>query len=225
MLGLPAALAVGAAGMGVLAFVDDTILTHDLLDADFTVNAEPFETGVAEDYEFRLADGAYEITATTPNPVAGATSVGELARVAHVVDVTAEVARIDDETRAARVGVGVLTVDEEEYVFAADARSWFLLRYDDDDGGGASVLAEVPVDDAFWPPEDIDMTLRVTGSIEQAIGTGGDVELRGSIDGRQVIQVTDQDGFENFAYATLHWYDRADGATVRYDDVVAVVPE
>jgi hypothetical protein len=51
------------AAVAVYLALNETVLTHDLLDADFGAGADPFVTDENDNYRLDVVDGNYRITA------------------------------------------------------------------------------------------------------------------------------------------------------------------
>lgn len=193
----------------------DAALTHDLVDADFSDGAAPFEVGSDPEvgaYEFELVDGAYRIRSTGPNDVA-ASSLGEYARVAYSVDTTVEVLEVDD---GSTVAVSCLSADLFGYVvtLGPDGATIYRLGADgSDEAVAAASEVQVP---------DVPFTLGI--DCEQRPNNPDDLEITGSVDGRRVLSFTDTEAVSGLAYVELGLMPGTDDASATFDDVVAVVP-
>lgn len=84
--------AVGVVGAVILVGLDETVLRHDLITADFEDGAAPFETGSMSQYRASVEDGEYVLTATA-EPSGQAVSFASFTRPAY--NVTVELTLVD----------------------------------------------------------------------------------------------------------------------------------
>jgi hypothetical protein len=98
-------------------------LTHDLLHADFSVDAKPFVTRDFGAYTATVINGTYQIQART-TPSRPASSYTWFARTAYNVDVSADVIAVHENGGSAFVGVACLDEPNQNghgYAFVVDA--------------------------------------------------------------------------------------------------------
>lgn len=194
----------GIALMGFLTYqFHEACCTHDLLEADFDVDAGRFETGERPDYTADLHEGSYRMTAKTASPAIPARSYAWLTRPAGAVSVNVTVV----DPGAGELGVECIGGSAEiGYAFivgGADAR---LI-----DLGSETVLERAPVVD-LRPGQRLGLTCGF-----------GDLEAR--IDGDVVMSATyQQRGMQTFNRAVLFFDPAHRGDFVRFDDVEAHLP-
>lgn len=213
-----AVLVVGAGGCGLLLLGVglDQALTHDLLDARFTNSAEPFHEGTGDartgPYRFEVRDGRYVVTATAAD-AQRAVTVGEFARRAYTVDLTATLVARDEGSWA---GLGCLGNDGTGYTMEVGPTGTRLWRV----AGSAVTLLD---EDGTAVSADSPHQLRL--SCHQSLNPS-DQTITGRIDGREVVSGTDgnppTDGFD---YAGLTLLPAGAGSSATFDDVVGHVPE
>lgn len=204
-------LGLGGCGLAALGLLMDSPLSHDLVDADFTENAEPFPVGENGAFMYSQDDGHYRITSTEV-PDGPGTAVGDYARVAYNVTTRMNVLRVDGAGSA--VTLGCFNEDEQGYEFQVDPEGASLGLIDGSDG------KELNFSDAVVLPEPpFRMSMTCTSAPES-----GTVTVTGSIDGERVVRASDTDGNSDWAYASVgYWPDEA-GQSLVVDDVVADVP-
>jgi len=209
-------LAVLIAGVGALMLVDRTVLRHDLLEADFDAEAKPFRVGSSPEYEFSLAAGGYRITAVA-GPTSPAAAFAWFRRHAYNVDITAELVAVQGFGKDTAAGIGCEDKPNSNghgYEFTVSANTYRIVRTD---GSAPALLASSPSTRAL----DGRVTrLRVTCSPLP----GNFIEIRGYVDGVEVIQATDPNGLDVFRSVVLILEADAIGQQATFDNVVAVVP-
>lgn len=210
-------VAIAVLGAG-LAVIDRTVLTHDLMHADFSVDAKPFVTGNFGDYTATLIDGRYQIDSRTV-PASPATSFAWFARTAYNVDLSADVVAVNANGGRATVGISCLDEPKKNghgYVFVVDPSGYALGRSDTPSG---TTLATVP---AHHPWSGTAERVRLTCA--PAGLTSKTVDVRGYINGKEVIHAHDSSGFDTYKAAALIFYPSKSHATVQFDNVSAIVP-
>jgi hypothetical protein len=210
------ALVVGVAGIVVL---DRVVLTHHLLKAEFTSAADPFKSGETGDYRFGVVQGTYQIQSKIA-PSSPAEAYAWFVRTAYNVDVSADVIAVEDPTGRAIVGVGCFdspSDNDHGYVFLVGAQGYALMT------------ADLPLNDVLatldknheWPPGG--QRLGISCSPTSPVGST-DVEVRGYINGTEVISAADAGGFDTYRSVVLYLATEQAGVSVRFDNVTATVP-
>lgn len=209
------AVLVLIAGVALVA-LDETVLTHDLVHARFTTDARPFSTGASSDYSFALVDGTYRVTATTGTAVP-VESFGGFARRAYQTEVSLTV--VDARSMGANGAVGIGCYDRPStsgYALGVSDAGYAIVRADPN---SHEVIAAV--DRAVtWSTAPVRLTIACG-----ATSVGGDVvEIRGLVDGVEVVTATDASGITSYDAAVVLFHSDTAGAWVAIDDVDARVP-
>lgn len=209
---------------GILALpACGAVLTHDLLDADFTSGGGAFFTGEGEDYRSEVVDGKYRVT----NIGTGAPTLetfGFFARTAYNVVIEADIAALD----APGSVVGLECVHAagggssgERYVFLVNMKEGSL-----DEEASRFSLGFQESDDT--PVEGLVFVDGAPVDVGQRIGLHCDNRaITGLVDGEPVVQWPDPvvDSFKAAALVFMPWETNGEGDWVEFDDVTAVVPE
>ena len=205
-----------AVGGSFLAGVNDTVLTHDLLDADFESGAQPFSTGEHFGTRSDVVDGTYRMQ-RVERDVGSVSSAAPFARTAYNVHLSADVVQVDlgDEPG----GVGLACVDGGRHagyaLFAGNGQDLVIRRFDDN---GEIDLAS---DEMRLPATPYRLTLSCSIS-----RPGSDrVIVTGSLNGREVLRADDPNGIYGYSGMRLMLASDIAPVTVRFDNVTAVVPE
>lgn len=200
----------------LFAGVNDTALTHDLLEADFESGARPFSTGEHFGTRSDVVDGTYRMQ-RVERDVGSVSSAAPFARTAYNVRLSADVVQVDlgDEPG----GVGLACVDGVRHMgyalFAGNGQDLVIRRYDDN---GETDLAS---DEMTLPATPYRLTLSCS-----ITGPGSDrVVVTGSLNGREVLRAEDPDGIYGYSGMRLMLASDIAPVTVRFDNVTAVVPE
>ena len=218
-------VAVLAAGGVVFLVGMNTVLTHDLLKADFAQTAAPFHVGSADGAEYRLVDGTYAIRQTDTGQHVNV-SLGEYARIVYAVDATTDVSIPSGQPAPIAVGLGCYNnnsanASPDGYVLLAEPRRvrrrhstprrWSLLP--------VPVLATYTAPPGTAQPVT---NLRLTCGVDSPVGNG--MHMTGWLNGTQVLTANDANGVNNFAWTALVLSANRPGAEARFDNVVATVP-
>jgi hypothetical protein len=217
VVGLVAVSLVG----GCLALVGvglDQAITHDLLGEDFAQDAGTFGTGRFGDVAWAVQDGAYVGTNVSGSTASGS-SFASYARTAYVADTSVDVVDVEGAVGpGSQIGVGCADREGERgYVLLAgpDGSDVRIARLE-----GGRVSAD-SLDRATGLGLGTLRSLRLGCTPDPY---GSDVELSGWVNGRSVLWTQDADGLGSYASMVLGLVDVPDGAVVRFDDAVAVVP-
>jgi hypothetical protein len=216
-------VAVLAAGGVVFLVGMNTVLTHDLLKADFAQTAAPFHVGSADGADYRLVDGTYAIRQTDTGQHVNV-SVGEYTRVAYAVDTTTDVSVPSDQPAPIAVGLGCYNNNSAN----ASPDGYVLLA--NPDGSGAVIqrrnagLAGPVLATYTAPPGTAQpvTNLRLTCGVDSPVGNG--MHMTGWINGTQVLTANDANGINNFAWTALVLSASQPGTEARFDNAVATVP-
>jgi hypothetical protein len=208
-----------AAGILVLpacGAIDDAVLTHDLLDADFTEDDGTFATGENRDYRSEVVDGKYRVVDIAPGHGPFMESFGFFARTAYNVIIEARIAALDAPDSA----IGLECVHAagggrvgERYVFTVstsfgDRR--FVLGFIESYESGVEELA-------FADGAPVGAGQRISLHCDNRAITG-------LVDGEPVVSFGEP-VVDSFKAAALVFSPWAEGDWVEFDDVTAVVPE
>jgi len=206
-------IALAIVGFGVITFGLDQILTHDLLNEDFSEDDGTFASGETAGFRLEIRDGSYRLTAfdsLTDEPLE---TFGFFARTAYNVHIQAEI-RAFDATDAV---VGLECVHSAggglagaRYLFTAgtsgDGYQLLLVR---DDIGSARTLATVD-----------GPALRAGDRLGLACDNNA---ITGLINDLAVISSRDP-VFDSFKAVALV-FGSPEGDWIEWDEVTAVVPE
>jgi len=206
-----------AVGIVVLYGLSETVLTHELLEADFDSGAYPFVEDERKDYVVEVVDGEYRISAKTASPSEPAVAFAWFARTAWNLEAEATVVRVPDSDSA---GVGIACIPESAEAPIFDGGFLFLV------GGGEAGLI------GTWGDDDSDRSVPMTLESGQRIGINCQSEVltrnqpvQGTIDGEVVLEIPNghSEGFDRLALVYFQLpADEADFAV--FDDVSAEVP-
>lgn len=215
-----------AAGILVLpacGAIDDAVLTHDLLDADFTADDGTFATGETRGYRFEVVDGKYRFTDIAPGDGPIMESFAFFARTAYNVVIEAEIAALDAPDSV----VGLECVHAagggrvgERFVFTVNTSNG-----PPPDGASRFGLGFIESSDSWVE------VFELAFADGDAVGAGQRISLHcdnraitGFVDGEPVVSF-DEPVVDSFKAAALVFSTRAEGDWVEFDDVTAVVPE
>lgn len=214
-----AAIVVGlaAVGIGVLMMVDKTVLRHDLLEANFDVEAKPFRVGDTPEYRFELVSGTYRITSAA-KPTNTAESFAWFRRYAYSVDISADVVAVSG--LGPNTAVGISCADKPNanghgYMFLVSATGSRVVRTD---GTSPSVLM-TSTESHDWSAAPTHLRLTCSPL------PGNIIEVHGFVNGSEVIHASDPNGLEVFRSVELLLDAKEPNQSVTFDNVVAVVPE
>ena len=216
-------IAAGLLALPACSAVEDALLTHDLIDDDFTQDGGAFFIGETGDYRSEVLDGKYRVTNTgTGAPVLE--TFGFFARTAYNVVIEADIAAID----APNSSVGLECVHSagggssgERYVFMVNMARGPL-------GDEASRFGLGFMDAENSPVEELAVAGGDSVNVGQRIGIHCDNRaITGLIAGEPVVQWLDPeyDSFEAAALVFAPWQANGEGEWVEFDDVTALVPE
>lgn len=215
-------IALGIAGTALMALVVlvgiNMLLTHDLLDEDFSTSQGEFLTGENEGHTFAVEDGAYVITSRIAN-AGGAFTFANLARTAYAL--------------RADVDVMAIPADPEAFVGLACAapsavEGYYLVVR----GSGPGVALVRITQGALESPEAlaVDESVEIGDVRSMALECtkrpmGDSVDLTAYVNGERVLAATDPFGINGFDTVVLHFGSPDAGASAVFDNVRVVVPE
>lgn len=207
LLGVAIVLAAGA-------IANRTVLTNQLLSADFGNGSDPFMTGATAGYTFNVVDGTYRIQSRIAGP-GPAESTANLARTAYNLDMSAEVKSVTGE---GAFGVGCFHSPTMGYALMASPQQGVVLaRRDLESRANNRVIA---VNERLAVPA-ANVQLRLSCA-NQLVGSA--VVLTGYLNGQQVISGTDAHGLDGFSVGALDFVTDSAGAEVRFAKAKADVP-
>jgi hypothetical protein len=206
-----AAIAVTAGGLAVLlagsADTDGAGGMSVVIDEDFSTGTGAFQEFEEDGMVARHRDGAYEVTGEDGESVYW--SSADIDRSASV-DISARLDYVAGEHPGAAVGLSVEPNRSEAYFLSLS-------------GNGAVALQRAVDDEEFILPLTMMMVDTIDGPATlrlMVVANASGTELTGWVNGEQVIEYTDKQGWNRFRGAGVMVASGPEPVTVRADDVV-----
>lgn len=213
-------IAVGVLTMSACSAIEDAILTHDLLDADFTEDDGTFATGETGGYRTQIVDGTYRIVDIADGGPFFE-SFGFFARTAFNVIIDARIAALDAPDSA----VGLECVHAAGGGAAQERYVFMVSTSEGQPAHGASRFGLALLGSGDGSVEELAL------ADGRAVGAGTRLGLHcdnraitGLVNGMPVVSST-APTFDSFKATALVFSPQAEGDWVEFDDVTAVVPE
>jgi hypothetical protein len=210
-IGVVVVLAVAAI---ITVVSTNTVLTDHLLSVAFVSGSGRFSTGTTPDYSYDIYNGQYRIRSLTSDPGPGE-SAAPFARTAYSVDISADIVYVNGD---GAFGVGCFHSGSQGYALLANPKGGVaLVRRDLDSGANNRVIATN--DSITIPAANFQLQLSCADHL-----TGSSTDLKGFLNGQEVVSGTDSHGLDGFDQGTLELIATSAESEIRVASVKAVVP-
>lgn len=214
---IAAAALVALGVVGVV--VDRTVLTHELLTADFTNGAAPFQTQATGSVVAEVVDGTYRMRATAADGIP-TISNAPFARVAYNVVLTTDVVAVTGPGAVtAVVGTSCRGTNHIDYELLATASGSYaaLLRTAANDPS--------KVIDAWAAPQGTAAPVHaLTLTCTKASPLGNSYDVTGAVNGYEILRAHDGSGPSGISGGALVFRSDRPGTQASFDNVRARVP-